>query len=45
MKSHNYKKLQVVDDSLKGKLEGKEKIEGYAALFRTFGLSVCLGGC
>ena len=32
MESHNYKKLQVVDDSLKGKLEGKDEIEGYADL-------------
>ena len=32
MESHNYKKLQVVDDSLKGKLEGKDEIEGYANL-------------
>ena len=40
----NYKN-QIVDDSLKGKLEGKDEIEGYAALFRTFDLSVCLGGC
>ena len=33
MESHNYKKLQVVDDSLKGKLEAKDEIDCYAALF------------
>ena len=35
----------MVDDSLKGKLEAKDEIDFYAALFRTFGFSVCLGGC
>ena len=40
----NYKN-QIVDDSQKRKLEGIDEIEGYAALFRTFGFSVCLGGC
>ena len=26
-------------------LEGKDEIDCYAALFRTFGFSICCGGC